>query len=69
MTGDERLPDWVRKVVPEGLVDLHTHFLPERVLRKVWAFFDDADRHTAEPGPSGTGCPRTSGSPSCVDSA
>jgi hypothetical protein len=45
MTGDERLPDWVRKVVPEGLVDLHTHFLPERVLRKVWAFFDDADRH------------------------
>ncbi len=44
MTGDE-LPAWVREVVPEGLVDLHTHFLPERVLRKVWAFFDDAGRH------------------------
>jgi uncharacterized protein len=45
MTGEERLPDWVGEVVPEGLVDLHTHFLPERVLRKVWAYFDDADRH------------------------
>jgi uncharacterized protein len=45
MTGEERLPDWVREVVPEGLVDLHTHFLPERVLRKVWAYFDDAGRH------------------------
>ena len=28
-----------------GLVDLHVHFMPERVLRKVWAFFDDAERH------------------------
>ncbi|HYJ76211.1 MAG TPA: amidohydrolase, partial [Kineosporiaceae bacterium] len=45
MTGEERLPDWVGEVVPEGLVDLHTHFLPERVLRKVWAYFDDAGRH------------------------
>ncbi len=23
-----------------GLVDVHTHFMPERVLAKVWAFFD-----------------------------
>lgn len=28
-----------------GLVDVHVHFMPERVLRKVWAFFDDAERH------------------------
>jgi predicted TIM-barrel fold metal-dependent hydrolase len=26
-------------------VDLHVHFLPESVLRKVWAYFDDAERH------------------------
>jgi uncharacterized protein len=45
MTGEEPLPDWVRDVVPEGLVDLHTHFLPEQVLNKVWAYFDDAGRH------------------------
>ncbi|MFD7089634.1 amidohydrolase family protein [Streptomyces sp. NPDC059896] len=25
-----------------GLVDVHTHFMPERVLRKVWAYFDAA---------------------------
>src|SRR5687768_4354855 len=23
-----------------GLVDVHTHFMPERVLRKVWEYFD-----------------------------
>jgi hypothetical protein len=23
-----------------GLVDVHTHFMPERVLRKVWSYFD-----------------------------
>nr|WP_218889752.1 amidohydrolase family protein [Saccharopolyspora hordei] len=28
-----------------GLVDIHTHFLPERVLSKVWAYFDQAEQH------------------------
>lgn len=40
--GDE--PDeirrfWSRLGLP-GLVDVHTHFMPERVLRKVWEYFD-----------------------------
>ncbi|MFF4754776.1 amidohydrolase family protein [Streptomyces sp. NPDC002514] len=30
---------WTRLGVP-GLVDVHTHFMPERVLHKVWAYFD-----------------------------
>ncbi|WP_307167827.1 amidohydrolase family protein [Streptomyces rishiriensis] len=30
---------WNRLGLP-GLVDVHTHFMPERVLRKVWAYFD-----------------------------
>ncbi|MET9866254.1 amidohydrolase family protein [Streptomyces sp. NPDC006386] len=30
---------WGRLGVP-GLVDVHTHFMPERVLRKVWEYFD-----------------------------
>lgn len=30
---------WGRLGLP-GLVDVHTHFMPERVLRKVWAYFD-----------------------------
>ncbi|MFD0022704.1 amidohydrolase family protein [Streptomyces sp. NPDC058382] len=25
-----------------GLIDVHTHFMPEQVLRKVWAYFDAA---------------------------
>ncbi|MEU6123542.1 amidohydrolase family protein [Streptomyces sp. NPDC047123] len=33
---------WTRLGVP-GLVDVHTHFMPERVLRKVWAYFDAFD--------------------------
>ncbi|MFI1533942.1 amidohydrolase family protein [Streptomyces anandii] len=30
---------WERLGLP-GLVDVHTHFMPERVLRKVWQYFD-----------------------------
>ncbi|MFI6344987.1 amidohydrolase family protein [Streptomyces sp. NPDC050560] len=32
---------WTRLGLP-GLVDVHTHFMPESVLRKVWAYFDSA---------------------------
>ncbi|MFD9221392.1 amidohydrolase family protein [Streptomyces sp. NPDC060064] len=32
---------WGRLRLP-GLVDVHTHFMPEQVLRKVWAYFDAA---------------------------
>ena len=27
-----------------GVVDVHTHFMPDNVLAKVWAYFDDAGR-------------------------
>ncbi|MFE9596910.1 amidohydrolase family protein [Streptomyces sp. NPDC006294] len=30
---------WQRLELP-GLVDVHTHFMPEQVLKKVWAYFD-----------------------------
>ncbi|QKW06179.1 amidohydrolase [Streptomyces sp. NA04227] len=30
---------WSRLGLP-GLIDVHTHFMPERVLRKVWEYFD-----------------------------
>jgi hypothetical protein len=30
---------WGRLGLP-GLIDVHTHFMPERVLRKVWDYFD-----------------------------
>lgn len=34
-----------------GLADIHVHFLPERVLRKVWAVFDNAELHYGQPWP------------------
>ncbi|WP_435284751.1 amidohydrolase family protein [Streptomyces koelreuteriae] len=36
---DEIRRFWSRLGLP-GLVDVHTHFMPERVLRKVWEYFD-----------------------------
>lgn len=36
-------PVWEQLGLP-GLADVHVHFLPHSVLRKVWAFFDDAGR-------------------------
>lgn len=37
---------WERLGLP-GLIDIHTHFMPEQVLRKVWAYFDSAGPLTA----------------------
>ncbi|MFD2420411.1 amidohydrolase family protein [Amycolatopsis pigmentata] len=37
---DEDIAPWVRGLGLDGLVDLHVHFLPERMLNKVWAYFD-----------------------------
>lgn len=34
-----------------GIIDVHTHFMPEPVLRKVWAYFDSAGPLTARPWP------------------
>jgi len=37
---DDEVADWVRGLGLPGIVDLHLHFLPDSVLRKVWAYFD-----------------------------
>lgn len=42
---DAEVADWLAGLGVPGLVDLHTHFLPERVLRKVWGYFDLAGTH------------------------
>jgi uncharacterized protein len=34
-----------------GLIDVHTHFMPEPVLRKVWAYFDAVGPMTGRPWP------------------
>jgi len=43
--------DLVRQLDLPGIVDVHTHFMPDRVLRKVWAYFDSAGPLTGRPWP------------------
>jgi hypothetical protein len=38
--GDADLPAFYESLGLPGVVDIHVHFMPESVLRKVWAFFD-----------------------------
>jgi predicted TIM-barrel fold metal-dependent hydrolase len=42
---DAAVAGWVRGLGIPGLVDLHTHFLPERVMAKVWDYFAHAGEH------------------------
>lgn len=42
---DADVPAWVASTGVDGLVDLHVHFLPDRMLQKVWAYFDQAREH------------------------
>ncbi len=38
---DADVPAFVRSLGLPGLVDIHVHFMPDNVLRKVWAYFDE----------------------------
>jgi cytosine/adenosine deaminase-related metal-dependent hydrolase len=40
VAGDERVVGFWQGLGLPGLIDVHTHFMPERVLTKVWAYFD-----------------------------
>jgi hypothetical protein len=42
---------WLATLGLDGLVDLHVHFLPDQVMTKVWAFFDQAAEHFGIPWP------------------
>lgn len=37
---DAAVPAWLRERGVPGIVDLHVHFMPNRVQQKVWDFFD-----------------------------
>ena len=39
---DDDVPAFVAALGLPGLADVHTHFLPERMQRRVWAHFDEA---------------------------
>jgi predicted TIM-barrel fold metal-dependent hydrolase len=42
---DGDVPRFLAELGVPGIVDVHVHFLPEPVLRKVWAYFDKASSH------------------------
>lgn len=44
--GDVDIPSFWRSLGLPGLIDVHTHFMPDNVLAKIWAYFD----HFAEAG-------------------
>jgi Predicted metal-dependent hydrolase of the TIM-barrel fold len=48
---DEDLPRFLSDLGLPGIVDVHVHFLPERVMAKVWAYFDEAQTHYGRPWP------------------
>jgi len=50
-TGDDDVPRFLAELGVPGIVDLHVHFLPDRMLRKVWAYFDEAERYYGTPWP------------------
>jgi predicted TIM-barrel fold metal-dependent hydrolase len=48
---DAEVPAFWRRLNLPGLVDVHVHFLPEPMQRKVWAYFDAAGTHYGSPWP------------------
>ncbi|PZS39112.1 MAG: hydrolase [Pseudonocardiales bacterium] len=48
---DADVAAWVAALGCGGLIDLHVHFLPDQVMTKVWAFFDQAAEHYGIPWP------------------
>ncbi|MEV6426743.1 amidohydrolase family protein [Nocardia sp. NPDC051463] len=45
------LADFCTRLDLPGIIDVHTHFMPQQVMRKVWAYFDSAGPLTGKPWP------------------
>lgn len=48
---DAEIPEWLERHGIPGIVDLHVHFMPERVQQKVWAVFDRSEERGTPPWP------------------
>lgn len=48
---DADVPRFLADLGLSGMVDAHVHFLPDRVMAKVWAYFDQAETHYGTPWP------------------
>ncbi len=42
---DADVPAWVAALGVPGIVDIHVHFMPQRLLDRVWRYFDEASTH------------------------
>src|SRR5262249_32393929 len=42
--GDADVPAWLAALGVPGIVDIHVHFMPERLLARVWDYFDRAEQ-------------------------
>ncbi|MET7423311.1 amidohydrolase family protein [Dactylosporangium sp. NPDC005555] len=51
MKDDDEVPAFWRALGLPGLFDVHTHFLPDRMMRKVWAHFDAGGPLVGRPWP------------------
>jgi uncharacterized protein len=47
--GDDDVRDFARDLGLPGLIDVHTHFLPPRMMRRVWAYFAEGGRLIGRP--------------------
>jgi len=48
---DADVPAYVAGLGLPGLADVHVHFLPDSMQRKVWGYFDEAETHYGAPWP------------------
>ncbi|MFN2561008.1 MAG: amidohydrolase, partial [Jatrophihabitans sp.] len=48
---DEDVPAWWQALDLPGLIDIHTHFMPQPVMDAVWRYFDGGDEHYGQPWP------------------
>lgn len=48
---DDDIPRFWQALGIPGLADVHVHFLPPRLLRRVWAYFDEAGPLVGRPWP------------------
>ena len=62
---DDDVPRWWQRLGLPGVVDIHTHFLPERMLRRVWAHFDEVGSLIGRPWPIEYRWDRTGGWRAC----
>ncbi len=45
ISDDGDVPGWWQRLGLPGLIDVHVHFMPARVMAAVWRYFEQAPEH------------------------